>query len=297
MTNDIQTYNQDESIVVYQSEDNALRLDVQFANETVWLTQEQISILFQKAKSTISYHISNIFKEGELDEKVVVRKIRITTPHGAIAGKTQTDELNLYNLDVIISVGYRVKSQRGVRFRQWANRILKEYLLHGYAFNQRFERIELRLANMEKRQSDFEMEIHTSLPPKEGIFVDGQIYDAFEFVNGLISGAEKSVVLIDNYVDESVLNLLTGKKSGVSVEIYTRPISKLFRQAADKFDAQYGGLMVNEINSVHDRFLIIDDQEIYFIGASLKDLGRKLFAFSKMETNQINVLKQYLAKK
>lgn len=170
-------------------------------------------------------------------------------------------------------------------------------MLHGYAFNQRFERIELRLANMEKRQSDFEMEIHTSLPPKEGIFVDGQIYDAFDFVKELMSGAEKSIMLIDNYVDESVLNLLTGKKDGVSVTIYTRPISKLFRQASDKFDVQYGGLTIHEINSVHDRFLIIDDKEIYFIGASLKDLGRKLFAFSKMEKNQIDVLRQYLASK
>ena len=173
---------------------------------------------------------------------------------------------------------------------------MKEYLLRGYAFNQRFERIELRLANMEKRQTDFEMEIHTSLHPKEGIFVDGQIYDAFDFVKGLISGAEKSIVLIDNYVDESVLNLLTSKRKGVNAVVYTRPISKLFRQAADKFDAQYGGLTIHEINSVHDRFLIIDDAEIYFIGASLKDLGRKLFAFSKMEATQIDVLKQYLMK-
>lgn len=290
----IATYSQDESIVVYQSEDDALRLDVQFANETVWLTQEQISILFQKAKSTISYHISNIFKEGELDEKVVVRKIRITTPHGAMIGKTQTDELNLYNLDVIISVGYRVKSKRGVQFRQWANRVLKEYLLHGYAFNQRFERIEHRLANMEERQSQFEMEIHTSLPPKEGIFVEGQIYDAFDFVRGLILGAKTSIVLIDNYVNESVLTMMSDKQKGVSVDIYTFAVGKALQQAAENFNKQYGDLTMHAVKSIHDRFLIIDDKEIYLIGASLKDLGRKLFAFSKMEPQQIDVLKQYL---
>lgn len=295
MSQDIATYSQDESIVVYQSEDNTLRLDVQFANETVWLTQEQISILFQKAKSTISYHISNIFKEGELDEKVVVRKIRITTPHGAMIGKTQIDELNLYNLDVIISVGYRVKSKRGVQFRQWANRVLKEYLLHGYAFNQRFERIEHRLANMEERQSQFEMEIHTSLPPKEGIFVEGQIYDAFDFVRGLILGAKTSIVLIDNYVNESVLTMLTDKQHDVEVSIYTRNVDETLRQAVEKFNRQYGGLQAHETKSIHDRFLIIDDKEIYLIGASLKDLGRKLFAFSKMEPRQIDVLKNYLA--
>lgn len=290
------TYNGDEAIVVYQSEDNTLRLDVQMAQDTVWLTQQQIALLFDKAKSTISYHISNVFTEGELDEKVVVRKIRIPTPHGAIEGKTQYDEVNFYNLDVIISVGYRVKSKRGVLFRQWATKVLREYLFRGYAFNQRFERIEHRLANMEERQSQFEMEIHTSLPPREGIFVDGQIYDAFDFVKGLISGAKKSIVLIDNYADESVLTMMTDKQAGVKVDIYTFAIGKALRQAADNFNKQYGDLTMHAVKSIHDRFLIIDDKEIYLIGASLKDLGRKLFAFSKMEPQQIAVLKSYLAK-
>ena len=288
----IVTYNQDESIVVYQSEDNSVQLNVQFSNETVWLTQKQMALLFDTTPQNITVHIGNIYKEGELLKEATCKDFLQVQ----IEGGREIQRLSkFYNLDVIISVGYRVKSKRGVQFRQWANRILKEYLLHGYAFNQRFEGIELRLANMEKRQSNFEMEIHTSLPPKEGIFADGQIYDAFEFVKGLVCGAEKSIVLIDNYVDESVLNLLTGKKSEVCVEIYTRPISKLFYQAADKFEAQYGGLTIHEVNSVHDRFLIIDDKDIYFIGASLKDLGRKLFAFSKMEATQIEVLKQYLA--
>ena len=180
MPNEIATYNSTENVVVYSSADNAVHLDVQLADETVWLTQQQIATLFQKAKSTISYHISNIFKEGELDEKVVVRKIRITTPHGAISGKTQLDELNLYNLDVIISVGYRVKSQRGVQFRQWATRVLKDYLLRGYAVNPHIRYMEQRIDNklqehteqIHELQNKVDFFIRTSLPPREGIFVD-----------------------------------------------------------------------------------------------------------------------------
>lgn len=294
MTNQITTYNPDESIVVYQSEDNTVQLDVQLSNETVWLTQKQMALLFDTTPQNITVHIGNIYKEGELVKEATCKDFLQVQIEG---GREIRRVAKFYNLDVIISVGYRVKSQRGTQFRQWANRILKDYLLRGYAFNQRFERIEHRLANVEERQSAFEMEIHTSLPPKEGIFVDGQIYDAFDFVKGLISGADESIVLIDNYVDESVLSLLTSKKSGVRVTIYTRQISQLFRQAAEKFEAQYGGLSLRELNSVHDRFLVIDDKEIYFIGASMKDLGRKLFAFSKMDATQIEVLNEYLKTK
>lgn len=282
------TYNTDESVVVYHSDDNTLRLDVQMADETVWLSTGQMSVLFDKEESNIRRHIINIFKEGELFRENNVRFLHVNAVKKPVP---------FYSLDVIISVGYRVKSKRGVLFRQWANRILKDYLLRGYAFNQRFERIEHRLANMEERQSHFEMEIQTSLPPHEGIFIDGQIYDAFEFVTNLIGSANKSVLLIDNYVDENVLTMLTNKKKHVLVSIYTRTISEAFRLAVDKYNEQYGGLTLCKTESVHDRFLIIDDKEIYFIGASLKDLGRKLFAFSKMEPRQIEVLKHYLMMK
>ena len=285
------TYNGDEAIVVYQSEDSTLRLDVQMAQETVWLSQQQMAELFNSTIPNISIHIRNIFKEGELDKEATVKDFLIVQNEG---GRQVTRHVAYYNLDVIISVGYRVKSKRGTQFRQWANKVLKDYLLQGYVISRRFEKLEQRVA---KTEEQIENIVRTSLPPKEGIFVDGQIYDAFDFVKGLISGARESIVLIDNYVDESVLNLLTSKKEGVSATIYTRAVSKLFRQAADRFDAQYGGMTIHEIDSVHDRFLIIDDKEIYFIGASLKDLGRKLFAFSKMETTQIEVLKQYLANK
>lgn len=285
----IATYNPDESIVVYQSDDNALRLDVQLSNETVWLTQRQMAMLFDTTPQNITVHVGNIYKEGELVKEATCKDFLQVQIEG---GREIRRVAKFYDLDVIISVGYRVKSKRGTQFRQWANKVLKDYLLQGYVISRRFEKLEQRVA---KTEEQIENIVRTSLPPKEGIFVDGQIYDAFDFVKGLISGARESIVLIDNYVDESVLNLLTSKKEGVSATIYTRPISKLFRQAADRFDAQYGGMTIHEIDSVHDRFLIIDDKEIYFIGASLKDLGRKLFAFSKMETTQIEVLKQYLA--
>lgn len=285
------TYNQNESIVVYKSEDNMLRLDVQLSNETVWLTQKQMAVLFDTTPQNITVHIGNIYKEGELLKEATCKDFLQVQIEG---GREIRRVAKFYDLDVIISVGYRVKSKRGTQFRQWANKVLKDYLLQGYVISRRFEKLEQRVARTEEQIENI---VRTSLPPKEGIFMDGQIYDAFDFVRNLISGAEKSIVLIDNYVDESVLNLLTSKKSRARTVIYTRSISQLFRQAADKFNAQYGGLAIHEINSVHDRFLIIDDKEIYFIGASLKDLGRKLFAFSKMETTQIEVLKQYLDKK
>ena len=303
MEGEIQRYEQpNESIVVYQSADNAVRLEVQLAEETVWLTQQQIATLFHKAKSTISYHITNIFKEGELDEKVVVRKIRITTPHGAISDKTQTDELNLYNLDVIISVGYRVHSVQGTRFRQWATGVLKDYLLRGYAVNPHMRYLEQRIDSklqehteqIQELQNKVDFFIRTSLPPKEGIFADGQIYDAYEFVERLIKSAKKSIILIDNYVDESVLTMMSEKVHEVQVEIYTKEITGALKLASEKFNSQYGNLSIHQTNRIHDRFLIIDDEIIYIIGASLKDAGKRLFAFTKMSTEHIEELKKLL---
>ena len=297
---DIEKYNNDNSIVVYRSEDNAVQLDVQLSGETVWLTQQQIAQLFQKAKSTISYHISNIFKEGELDEEVVVRKIRITTQHGAMSDKTQSDELNLYNLDVIISVGYRVKSKRGTQFRQWANRVLKDYLLRGYAVNPHVRYMEQRIdaklqehtEQIHELQDKVDFFIRTSLPPREGIFVDGQIYDAFEFIERLIKSAQKSILLIDNYVDESVLTMMSEKQSGVAVDIYTKEINNALQLAEKHFNMQYSGLSLHTTQNCHDRFLIIDDKTIYLIGASLKDAGKRLFAFTQMNPEQIITIKE-----
>ena len=302
MNKDIETYNGKEDVVVYRSEDNTVRLDVQLAEETVWLTQQQISALFHKAKSTISYHISNIFKEGELDNKVVVRKIRITTPHGAMSDKTQTDELSLYNLDVIISVGYRVHSVQGTRFRQWATGVLKDYLLKGYAINPHIRYMEQRIDSklqehteqIQELQNKVDFFVRTSLPPKEGIFIDGQIFDAYELVERLIRSAKKSILLIDNYIDESVLTMMSEKTNGVKVEIYTKELSNALQLAESKFNDQYGGLRIHQTNAFHDRFLILDDKTIYLIGASLKDAGKRLFAFTQMDASQIKTILSHL---
>lgn len=294
-----QTYNPAENIVIYRSIDHAVQLEVQLAEDTVWLSQQQIATLFQKAVSTISYHISNIFKEGELEENVVIRKIRNATPHGAIKGKIQLSEMALYNLDVIISVGYRVHSVQGTRFRQWATGVLKEYLLRGYAVNPHLRYIEQRIDNklqehtqqINELQGKVDFFLRTSLPPKEGIFTDGQIFDAYEFIERLIKSAKISIVLVDNYVDESVLTMMSKKKDGVQVNIYTKELPEVMLLAESKFNKQYGGLTLHKTSSIHDRFLILDDETIYLIGASLKDAGKKLFAFTQLSTSMIDELK------
>lgn len=285
------TYTGEESIVVYHSDDNTLRLDVQLSNETVWLTQKQMAVLFDTTPQNITVHIGNIYKEGELLKEATCKDFLQVQIEG---GREIRRVSKFYDLDVIISVGYRVKSKRGTQFRQWANKVLKDYLLQGYVISRRFEKLEQRVARTEEQIENI---VRASLPPKEGIFMDGQIYDAFDFVKRLISGAAKSIVLIDNYVDESVLTMMTDKRPGVDVDVYTRTINNALQQAADKFNKQYGGLTMHVAVSVHDRFLIIDNSEIYLIGASMKDLGRKLFAFSKMESKQIDLLKQYLSEK
>lgn len=196
-----------------------------------------------------------------------------------------------YNLDVIISVGYRVKSRRGTQFRQWATKVLNNYLRQGYAISNRFERLEQRVSNVEGQIESF---VRSALPPKEGIFSDGQIFDAYELVERLIRSAKKSILLIDNYVDESVLTMMSEKTNGVKVEIYTKELSNALQLAESKFNDQYGGLRIHQTNAFHDRFLILDDKTIYLIGASLKDAGKRLFAFTRMDTEQICAIKARL---
>ncbi len=270
-------------IIVYQP-DETLKLDVQVEGDTVWLTQTQMVELFQTSKQNISLHINNIFKEGELDADTVVKKYLTTASDGK---KYMT---KYYNLDVIISVGYRVKSLRGTQFRQWANKVLKDYLLQGYAINQRFMQLEDRL---ERRFSEYDRHllqldekvdffVRCSLQPKEGIFFDGQIFDAYAFVAGLIRKATKRIVVIDNYIDDSVLVQHSKRKPGVTVDIYDGKISNQLRQDIERHNAQYPGVTLHAYSKAHDRFLIIDE-EVYHIGHSLKDLGKKLFAFSIMD--------------
>ena len=281
-------------IVVYQH-DEIVNLEVRVENESVWLTLNQIATLFDRDKSVISRHISNIYKEKELSKISTVAKNATVQMENS---RSIVRQMDYYNLDVIISVGYRVKSQRGTQFRIWANQVLKEYLLKGYAINNRLTQLEQqmdkrlleheqRIANNEKQIGFF---VRTALPPVEGVFCDGQIFDAYVFASDLIKSAKEKLVLIDNYVDESVLLLLSKRMKGVSATLFTKSISQTLQQDIDRCNLQYEPIVIKTMANVHDRFLIVDNI-VYHIGASLKDLGKKLFAFSKMELDGNKLLK------
>ena len=282
-------------IVVYQPNET-VRLDVRLENETVWLTQDQMSMLFGRDQSVIARHIGNIFKEGELDKNVVYAKFAYTTRHGAMPGKTQTTEAGFYNLDVVISVGYRVKSVQGTRFRQWATSVLKEYLLRGYSVNLRMNQLEdtmhRNLAKHDDRIAALEHKVdffvQTQTPPLQGVFYEGQLWDACSLVEKLIGRAKKTILLIDSWVGTGTLDMLAKKRKGVVVEVVTSPRgNKLAASDITKFNAQYGGLSVKTSTAFHDRFLITDDKELYLIGASLKDLGKKCFGFTSLDKSNI----------
>lgn len=272
-------------IVIYQP-DEIVNLEVRVENESVWLTLNQIALLFDRDKSVISRHIANIYKEKELSKISTVAKNATVQMEN---GRSIVRQMDYYNLDVIISVGYRVKSQRGTQFRIWANQVLKEYLLKGYAINSQLtqleQRVDKKLLDHEQRISNNEKQIgffvRTSLPPVEGVFCDGQIFDAYVFASDLIKSAKTNIVLIDNYVDESVLLLLSKRNKGVSATIYTKGVSQVLQQDLHRHNLQYEPIEIQIHTTIHDRFLVIDNT-VYHIGASLKDLGKKLFAFSKM---------------
>lgn len=256
---------------LYQSEDSQIQLDVLVEQETVWLNQTQMTLLFQRDVSVISRHIRNIFEEGELQKECNLHFLQIANSDRPVA---------FYNLDVIISVGYRVKSKRGTEFRKWATQTLKGYLLRGYAVSQRIDRLEQKV---EKHDKQIEFFVRTALPPKEGVFYDGQIFDAYQFVSDLIRSAKESIVLIDNYADDSVLTQLTKRAPGVSVTLGVSHITDAFRLDIERHNRQYPPVQVREISGVHDRFLLLDNSRLYTFGASFKDLGKKLFCFTLME--------------
>ena len=261
-------------IILYQPDDVPTKLEVRIEEDTVWLSQAQMVVLFDSTKQNISLHIKNIFYENELIRSSVVKDYLTTASDG------KSYKISFYNLDVIISVGYRVKSKRGTQFRIWANLILREYLLKGYAINHRIDKIEKKLFEHDQK---FDLLIRTNLPPHEGIFYDGQVFDAHIFVSSLITSASESIVLIDNYVDQTVLSLLSKRNANVDATIYSASFSKQFNLDLKQFTAQYPAIGVKTFTKSHDRFLIIDNAEIYHIGASLKDLGKKWFAFAKIE--------------
>jgi hypothetical protein len=285
-------------IVVYQP-DETIRLDVRLENETVWLSQEQMCALFQRERSVITKHVRNVFGEGECDEANNVQILHINQ---------RGRPLTLYSLDVIISVGYRVKSLRGTQFRRWATQVLRNYLLHGQTLNQRFapweDKVDRRLAKTESDIAELKAKVdffvQTKEPPLQGLFYDGQLWDARVLVLKLIERAKRSLILIDNWATPEVLDLFAKKRKGVKVTIFTSehfnklhlPSHKISEADIKSFNEQYPTLTVRYNESFHDRFLVIDDRELFLIGASLKDLGRKCFAFTKLDAGEIRRLKK-----
>jgi predicted transcriptional regulator len=277
-------------IVFYHPDSVPERIEVRLQDETVWLNRNQIAILLGRDVKTIGKHINNVFKEGELVKEVAVANFATTTKHGAIEGKSQTSMTEHYNLDVIISVGYRVKSKQGTQFRIWATSVLRDFLLKGYAVNQRIERIENNYETLSKEVKQISLRLKTQDIPNQGIFFDGQIFEAYVFVSEIIKKAQIDIILIDNYVDETVLTLLAKRLEKVRATIFTKSISTQLQLDITKHDRQYPPIEVKTFANSHDRFLIIDKKELYHLGASLKDLGKKWFAFSRMDSLTADVL-------
>ncbi len=263
----------------------------------MWLNRQQIATLFDRDVKTIGKHIANALKE-ELEGIPTIANYATVQIEG---NRKVTRNINYYNLDVIISVGYRVKSKRGIQFRTWANKVLKEYLLRGYSINQRLMHVENRI---DRRLSEHDLQIkelsnrmdffvRTSMPPKEGVIFDGQIFDAYTLVCDLIRSARHRIIMVDNYIDDTVFRQLDKRATGVSATIYTPSISRTLRQDLERHNAQYAPIEVKTFRRAHDRFLIIDDT-VYHVGASFKDLGKKLTAFSKMDLMTADELIAYL---
>lgn len=263
-------------IIMYQP-DESIRLEVRMEEDTVWLTQAQMALLFGCTSDNIGLHLKNLYAEGEIEQVATTEEISVVRLEGS---RKVSRRITHYNLDAILSVGYRVSSKSATRLRQWANSVLKEYLLRGYAINQRIERLEQRVSRTEEQLDFF---VQTALPPKQGVFFDGQIFDAYQFVSELIRSAQSSLVLIDNYADDSVLTQLTKRADGVSATICVGKISETFRLDVARHNRQYSPVELREVPNIHDRFLMIDDTRLYTFGGSFKDLGKKLFCFNLME--------------
>jgi len=276
-----------QDIIIYQN--GEIELKVSFNNETVWLRQDEIALLFKKDRTVITRHINKILKDKEVEEKSNVQKM-----HFANSAKP----VKLYSLDIILAVGYRTNSAKAIQFRKWATNVLKNYILNGYAINgekityQRFTNLENDVNELKNKVDKVFKAIESKdVKPKQGIFYDGQIFDAYIFVSNLIKSAKKSIVLIDNYVDETVL-ILFSKNQKIDVTIFTKNISRQLKLDLKKYNEQYKPISIKQFASAHDRFLIIDNKEIYHFGASLKDLGKKWFAFSKMDKDSLVIIKK-----
>ena len=275
------------NIIVYN--DGELELKVSVENETIWLTQTQLCNIFEKDQSVISRHNNNIFKDNEVDEKSNMQKIHIANSDKPVS---------FYSLDIILAVGYRTNSSKAIKFRQWATSILKNYIQNGYVINgekitnERFLSLENEVINLKSKVENISNSLeNNSLKPKQGIFYDGQVFDAYVFVNDLLKSAVEEVILIDNYIDESVFTLFS-KYTNIKIQIYTANITKQLKLDFEKYQTQYQNIELKEFKNSHDRFLIIDKKEVYHLGASVKNLGKKWFAFSKFEIESFDILKR-----
>jgi hypothetical protein len=278
-------------IIIYHPDNLTERIEVKMEDETVWLSLSQIAILFNRDKSVISKHLKNIFKEEELIKISVVAFFATTASDG------KTYQVEHYNLDAIISVGYRVNSKRGTQFRQWATQRLKDYLIKGYSINNRINRLEDHLVDLTKKVDQIDLQISTKLIPTQGVYMDGQVFDAYELTSRIIRSAKKRIVLIDNFIDEQTFTQLSKKQPDVRVSILTKTAiagennsSKQVALDLKKANEQYGNFEVMPFSKSHDRFLIIDHTQVYHLGASLKDLGKKWFAFTKLHEDSVRDL-------
>ncbi len=273
-------------LVIYQANDD-VKIEVVLNEDMVWLSQSQIVQLFQSSKANISEHIKSIYHQNELDKDSTIRNFRTVRIEG---NREVLRNITYYNLDVIISVGFRVNTKIGIHFRQWANNILKNNLLKGYSINQRIDYIEnkfdTKLYNHDVQLKEISEQINyfvqKSMPPVQGVFYGGEIFEAYKFVSNLIKIANESIIVIDNYIDESVLTMLDKRKDGVMATIYTDKISNQLKLDLERHNKQYSAIEIQTVKDIHDRFVIIDNEDVFHIGASLKDLGKKLFAFSKL---------------
>ena len=273
-------------LVIYQVNDD-VKIEVVLNDDTVWLSQSQIVQLFQSSKANISEHIKSIYQQNELDKDSTVRNFRTVRVEG---NREVFRNITYYNLDVIISVGFRVNTKIGIHFRQWANNILKNNLLKGYSINQRIDYIENKFDNklynhdvqLKEINEQINYFVQKSMPPVQGVFYGGEIFEAYKFMSNLIKIANESIIVVDNYIDESVLTMLDKRKDGVVAKIYTDKISNQLKLDIDRHNKQYSAIEIQTVKDIHDRFVIIDNEDVFHIGASLKDLGKKLFAFSKL---------------
>lgn len=276
-------------LILYQSNELSERIEVKLEDDTVWLTQQQMATLFMQSKQNVSLHINNCFKEKELDQNSVVKESLTTANDG------KQYNTNYYNLDVIISVGYRVKSKQGTQFRIWATQILRDYLLKGYTLNQRMNRIENSVENLAEKVNAISLQIQSAEIPNQGVFFDGQVFDAYELASKIIRSAQKSIVLIDNYIDENTLTHLAKKQRDVNVVLLSKNVNKTALLDVQKANEQYGNFEIKAFDKSHDRFLIIDESEVFHLGASLKDLGKKWFAFSKLDKDSVSSILNSIA--